>query len=643
MGLFDKIKSDNSEQKEKDKSAESEFSSIVIESEDIPREVKRVASANNLPLSQLDFKILNFKTFYETDKKEGWIEVREEELKQFKQKDFLLNPDLKIKQSYKVDIFRLNDSEHTPTIPTMVLSGNRALTKIIITIKKDIEVRYFSKLESRIIEEINKKKIKAGILIGIGDELMHEEVKTLVSSIRINSIMSEDGMFVVCQGVDLLPCVNDSFIYHYKKKFSKEDDHGRIDHSRRGYILAVSKGECVMEYIKPQLGVAGRNCKGEYLGVKEPQTNYEISISHTENIVKKEDDERVKYVANKNGYITEDSPNSFDIKDSMEIDEISFKTTGSIQTDMSAEVKIDITEDDALKDAIGYGMSVETYELNIKGNVASGAKIKAEILSIGGQTHGTSMIEAKNAKITIHRGALTAQEVYIESLEGGKVVGDIIHVKQASGGEIIGKNIVIDELGSNVSIVASDTIEIKELRGMNNKFLIDPSMTKEFSQSTKRTTKKIAELSQKLKPMPKLLDEKKRAVDSTKSTVKMVKKKIIELKKDGKNPPSTLFVKVKEFQKSVDKYNKLLNSYKNGKLKLKELREDLNQIQTKVFSAKIINRSVWKEYNEIKFKLLSPATEKVYNTKKGEIIREMSLIQRDDGSYEIKKSMEHST
>ncbi len=644
MGLFDKIMGDNSEEKKNKENEKPEFKSIIVESENIPREIKSIAAANNLSLSQLDFKIIKVKTSYLLGKDDVWQEADKEKLKQFKEKEFILNQDLKIKQMYKVDIFKIEEDDHAPILPPIVLGGNKALTKVIVTIKKDIEVKYFSKIENKIIEEINKKKIRAGILVGILDELMHKEIKTVVSGIRVNGIMSEESMFVVCQGIDPILPINDDFIYHYKKNLSKsEDEQGRVDYSKRGYIQAVSEGDCIMEYIKPQVGTPGRNCQGKFIPVKEPQADKEMLINHTENILKKEDEERIRYVAGKNGYVTEDSPGSFDIQENMEVDEVSFKTTGSIETDISAEVKINITEDDVFKDAIGPGMSVETYELNIKGNVASGAKLKAEKLTIGGQTHQTSIIEAKTAEITIHRGTVTAEEVNVDRLEGGKIIGDIINVKQAIGGEIIGKNIVIEELASNVSITASDTIEIKELKGANNKFLIDPSMTKEFNESIDNITKEIKDLSLKLKQIPKHLEEKKRVIDKTKPTVKMVQEKILELKHDGKIPPATLLAKIREFQKSVNEYNESLKKYKDDKHKLKNLKEDLNQVQMKVFSAKIINHSPWKEFNEVKFKLISPALEIVYNTKEHEIIREISLKEIEDGQYEIKRSSEYSS
>jgi cell fate (sporulation/competence/biofilm development) regulator YlbF (YheA/YmcA/DUF963 family) len=639
MGLFGNNKEEKAPQEEEKKVEE--FVSIIVESDNIPREIKSISSAKNVPLSELDFKIIKVKTQIMTSREEGWQIADKETLDKLSDKDFLINPDLKIKQLYKVEIFKVDTNIETKILPQIILGANKLLTKVIVTIKKDVEVKYYSKLEHDIIEDINKRKIKAGIVVGLHDENMYKEVKKAVSSIRVNGILDEDIMFVACQGVDPIEPVNDEFIYHYKKSLAKEDENGRVDYSKRGYVLAVSQGDCIMEYIKPQVGTPGRNCQGNFLEVKKPKNNSEIHINFTENIIKKEDDEKIKYIANRNGYVVEDG-GTYDIKDEMEVDEISFKSTGSIETDLDSEVTINIKEDDVFKDAVGPGMSVETYKLNVEGNVGSGAKIKSEKLSIGGQTHKTSYIEAKEAKITIHRGEFVGENVEIDRLEGGKVIGDNITIKQAIGGEIIGKNITIEELSSNVTITSSDLIDIKELKGTNNKFIIDPSVTKEFNKEIEDITKKIKDISLKLKQMPRLLEEKKRVLDKVKPTIVMVQEKIKELKDDGKKPPVALLNKIKEFQKKVNEYNTSLKHFKDEKLKLKNLKEDLAHVQNRVFSAKVVNHSPWKEFNEIKFKLISPPVEKIYNTKENEIIREITLKETGDDEYEIKRSSEYS-
>ena len=66
-------------------------------------------------------------------------------------------------------------------------------------------------------------------------------------------------------------------------------------------------------------------------------------------------------------------------------------------------------------------------------------------------------------------------------------------------------------------------------------------------------------------------------------------------------------------------------------------------MQGQIFLAKIVNHGIWKEYNEIKFKLISPPIELTYNTKDNEIIREISLKKVDDDNFEINRSSEYSS
>jgi hypothetical protein len=63
-------------------------------------------------------------------------------------------------------------------------------------------------------------------------------------------------------------------------------------------------------------------------------------------------------------------------------------------------------------------------------------------------------------------------------------------------------------------------------------------------------------------------------------------------------------------------------------------------MQNKIFDAKIINYSPWLEYNEIKFKLISPEIEITYNTIENETTRVFTLIETADDGYRINRSSE---
>lgn len=641
MGLFDKIKGSSTEDKLLHESETSEFKPIIIDTINVIKELKNVAIANHIKPTELSFKLLKTTTFYSDEKSEN-NEMSDEEMKLFVDDNYLLNPNLKFSQHYRVEIYKTTDEVEEVILPDISLSGNKNLTKIIATISKSHDVKYSSKLEEKIIEDIQIKKIKAGILVGIRDQNMHKEVKRIVANIRVNGFLDQNVSFVVCQGVDEQPSINDDLIFHYKKKVETKSTDGKVDYAKRGFVLAVEKDECIIEYIKPQMGTPGRNCRGAFMPVKDPRKSNETNIVISPNITRKESETSIKYIANRGGYVNFEK-GSYDIQEQMEINEISFRSTGSIDTNLDSNIKINIKEKDILKDAIGAGMSVETSEVHVQGNIGSGAKIKAKVAEIGGQTHQSAYIEADKIFIAVHRGEANGQDVTIDRLEGGKVIGDTVHVKQMIGGEIIAKTVKIDELMSNAKITASEILEVQELKGNNNKFIIDPSVTKEFNEMIASINLKIEKLEEELKAYPRQLSSKKEFIDKNKPMAEMVKEKIMELKRNGVEPPVTLFAKIKDFQEKVLDYNNFLQTFKDKKEELQEYRVELNKVQNKVFTAKIINHSAWKEFNEIRFKLISPPKDITYNPKEREIAREITLKDMGNGEHRVIRSGEYSS
>lgn len=619
----------------------SEFKSIIIDTTNIIKELKNVAIANHLKPSDLSFKLLKVTTYYSDEKSENNL-VGEEELKLFLDDAFMLNPHLKITQHYRVEIYKIDEQEVQEEIPEINLSANKNLTKVVATVLKNHDVKYSSRLEQRILDDIIMKKVRSGILIGIRDQNMYKEVKKLVANIRVNGIIDQNHTFVVCQGIDEVAPINDNLIFHYKKKVDVKSNNGKVDYSKRGFVLAVEQDECIIEYIKPQAGTPGRNCRGVFLAVKEPRKTNETALLTTANIIKKENETSIKYIANRGGYVNIDK-GTYDIQDQMEINEISFRSTGSIDANINSNIRINIKEKDILKDAIGAGMSVEIAELIVEGNVGSGAKIKSKLVDIGGQTHQSAYIESDKITIAVHRGEANGQEVTIDRLEGGKVLGETVYVKQMIGGEIIGKNVKVDILMSNAKITASEMIEITDLKGNNNKLIIDPSVTKEFNEQIEEISQKIQKLEEELKAFPRQLSAKKELIEKNKPMAEMVKAKILELKEKNVEPPVTLYAKIKDFQEKVIEYNTLLQTFKDKKEHLHDLYSELSVVQRKVFSAKIVNHSAWKEFNEVKFRLISPPKDITYNPKEREITREMMLKDLGDGNYKIMRSSEYSS
>ncbi len=136
---FFKRDSSNKNEEQKD----NDFKSIIIDTQNVADEIKNVASSNNLNTSDLSFRVLKVITSYRSHKGEEYKELDDKSRHLFDDNDFMLNPELRIKQHYKVEIFRKSDISNDEIIPDIVLSGNKLLTKVVATIKKNIDVKYF--------------------------------------------------------------------------------------------------------------------------------------------------------------------------------------------------------------------------------------------------------------------------------------------------------------------------------------------------------------------------------------------------------------------------------------------------------------------------------------------------------------------
>jgi hypothetical protein len=205
----------------------------------------------------------------------------------------------------------------------------------------------------------------------------------------------------------------------------------------------------------------------------EPIVSNEPKFNIDESVKMVETEESIQYIAKENGYISFEN-NTYVIKTDVDVEEISFKTTGSIKTGVDSDVSISVTEADAIKDAVGTGMLVEVTEIDIDGNVGSHAKVFAKKAVIGGQTHKDAYIQADNLDINVHKGMAKGKQVRVTRLEHGRVNADSVKVGQALGGTLEAREITLDICASYVKATASRTIEIKKMQGSENIFTIDP-------------------------------------------------------------------------------------------------------------------------------------------------------------------------
>lgn len=628
-----------SKQKKQDNLIQS-FEPIIVDTKNVVKELKTVSSTQKIELKYVDFSLLDVATIFRTNPNEEWESLTEEKKDIFDSDDFFIHKELEIFQQYKIEIFDSRTKKENLILPEIKLGANTNITKVVATVRKSLDVRYGDGFEEKLVEDINKKKIRAGILVNIREKDMRRELRRVSSLVRVNEMLEKDLTFVVMEGINYLPATDDDLIFHYKKKINKEDEKGRVDYSKRGYLLPVNEGEIIIEYIKPKAGKPGRTCRGKYIEIIEPKITNNSAINTTEAYTVKEDDSSIKYVACKNGYVKEEK-GTFDIQEELELDQVSFRSTGSIEAGLDSNVTINIKEVDEFKDAVGEGMRVETSTLKVDGSVASNASIKTNEVTIGGQTHKTSKIETNKAQVGVHRGTIVGKEISVDRLEGGTIMGDVVRVNSVLGGEIIAKKIYIDLLMSNASLITSELIEIKHVKGNNNKLTVDPARIKGLSKMLLDINQRIENANKEYRLLPKKLELKKNVLDKNRDAVGAIKNKIIELKSKGINPPANLISKLKDYQQLTNEYNLLLKEIKLKKSEIKELKNELDEHQNKIFQAKIINHSSWTDYNEIRFKLISPPVEVLHNTRDGEISREITLGKTTEDDFIIERSAEY--
>ncbi len=632
VGLFDFFKGDISDEHTIDNSNNHEFKDIIIESTNVDKDLKRLADKYHLETKELDFTIISYRTFYRFKKEDKYKLLKEIHMQEIFTRENLLNPEFGIKQQYKLNIFKKRSSKSFPV--KILLGTNSDFTKIMATVKKNQNVTYHDRLASDILTEINKKKLKQGILIGLFEKKLKDEINRLTSHIMINKAVKEDFKIVICEGLERIKENKEFVNFIFQEK--RIDENRNIALRDQTNLSTVKKDEIVIEVIKSQKGENGRNCKGEFLpkSIEYAKSDFKLDdLDIGENLYKKDIGNKILFLAKKDGYVVQNG-NKFDISDDVVVDQISIKTTGSIRAG-DKDIKVNVQANDDSIDAIGSGVVLDTKEVKVKGNVANNAKITADLVEIDGQTHQSSSIKGKKVKINLHRGVVEADKVDIKTLEGGKVICDEIFIDTLSGGEIRAKKISINRLISNSNLYASEIIEISEVDGSSNHIHIDPKAQRGFDEIVTNLEKEISDVEYEIKKHTKDLKSLKRKILSEQETIEEIKQRIMEIKAQKQKVPQTMINKIKEDKSHKLNFNKTVTLIKDLKQKSEELTAKIKSFNESIFDAKVIVNTPWKEYNEIIFHLVDPKKDITRVMNENEVANILGLKVTKDNEYII--------
>ncbi len=610
----------------------------VVRTQNVAKELLSIAKSYDIKADTLDFNILEIQTY--TRMNDGsrdteWEEISHDDLYNLDNDSQLLNPEFQIKQMYEIEIFSKKDEDPYKNFKVAV-GANATKCKVYLSIATGSEVEFSSKFDKNLALLIQKRKMRAGVLINIFDEMQDDVVSRISAHVRVEekAVYAQAETILIAESYEPTATIDDALIMHFEKK-EDVDEKTKVDYSSRGFIKNVKEGEVLIEYVKAKEGKPGRNCRGEFMKPAEPVISNEPSFSIDETTIEIVDsDESIKYIAKENGYISFEE-NAYVVKTDVDVGEISFKTTGSISTGLDSDVSISVTETDAVKDAIGTGMEVEVTEIDIEGNVGSNAKVVAIRANIGGQTHKTATIRADKLTINVHKGHAFGKHIDITRLEHGEVDGDTVEITQALGGHIRAKDIEIGICASYVKATASRRIEIKKLQGSENIFTIDPLLKKDAQAGLDKNQDSIAALETDLRDTKKEIQKYTNLVKEGTASFLEIKKRLLHYKKSGVKMPDSFVKKYKQFQKMQAHLKEMKKDFEVSTDQLKLLTTRTVSFQDNIMDARIINRGRWVGHNELKFKLVDPPVELSFKPQEGSDDKVFGLVEVEEGEFEI--------
>ncbi len=610
---------------------------VVVETNDVSKELNAVAKQYNVSISQLDFDIQKVRTF-EINKDAGgeFTELDGGLLKRLDKDEHFSRANIELKQLYTIRIFPKDEYDDPFRNAVTHLASNEDFTAVSFIIDKGSEISYRDTILKDTLNFINKKKVLNFILINIREGSLKTDVEKFL--IKKISVLNENEVFKVSSGVKSTPQVDDKLELLYRKKYDEnlKNNSNKVDHSQKGFIIAVTKDETIIKYVKPQKGSEGRDCRGRLIKVLPPKMGNVPDFNITDKIKKVDNDKTIDFVALIDGQVIF-KDRIYDIQSHVQTGALSFKGTGSINAGMDREIEIDVKEGDSAKDALGMGVKVTVSNLSVDGNVGENAEIKAHHVKVNGQTHKTSKIYADDVFIGIHKGFVLADKVEVRRLEAGIIEGEIIHVKEAVGGIIRGREIKIDTLFSHAKIFSSKKINIDNIAGAENFLVIDLEGYKEGTNEIDETRKVVEESGQRIEYLKRILKEELDEVLEVRRAFTFATKRLKEFEKYDVEPPKSLSATVEQHQKFLESYKEMKEELTIQKEKHELFEKKFRELEQAIFDAEIRVKDTWKGYTKVEFRLLNPkrTLEKIMQNGMNTASFKLEQVMYEDNQFEI--------
>lgn len=600
---------------------------LVKQTDNVPEALKEAAGLYCTTTAQVDFSVQGTLTEVKIPGTEQATELTPALIGKLNDKGVLTDPDFTIRQVHQIT-FRPT-AKNPELFLDMEIAADKFRTRAVATIKTTSKVHDFANLREFVIGELNKLKLRYGMIINVREGTMRTDVGHLINKIRVHAKVPEPFKIQLCEWASPVPTVDDDLILHYKGKDKKAPTaNERVDYADRGFVNAVEAGDLLIEYVKPKMGIPGRDFRGQYLPVREPKLQYGPVMSpDPESIEVREDERAITYYAKREGYVSFNL-GALSVGDTLEVESVDFKHTGDIKAGTDKDVKISIKGKDANEDHIGPNTKIEASEIELSGSIANGAIVKANKIVVKGQTHSTSHITAAEAEIAVHRGTLEGVKVKIDRLEHGRVNAEEVEIDRVIGGMVSAKRITVGTLHSHATLIASERITIKQLVGGENRLYIEAAASKNDKMQQKALMEKQRTLAKQHDEIARKYNQKRAALLRNKTQAEQIKMRIETEKKAGRTPPSLFIERYRQYLEEMKNARYLHDELDSIKTQMGNVQDEITLLQDAVMNAVIVNKDLWRNYNEIRFRLISPPKEILYvppeNSKATEIKVEMA-------------------
>lgn len=572
---------------------------VTISTFNVPEELKKIAQQWHLPLDGIDFDLLSYQTQYKGVVDEDWKALAGDNLEEVTTEVEIRSKIFLLRQEYQIRVYPATPHPYFDLRFSMAFNKHR--TKIVAVIDPASKIPLKKGIQEYLKETIYRKKLRNGYMIGITDQTLDQEIKTLLLKIQKEGPLNEAYRLPIATFYSPTAPINDNLILHYKK-IQRENN----------LVDGVEVDDLIFEYIFALNGIDGRSCTGEHIHIGEPLIRYQHALGVDSQTIRAEEDHHsIRFYAKSSGYV-ERKGGVFMVSHDLHLKTASFKSTGSMEAGQEKEINIKIGAGEDGDDAVGSGVNIDVQTLDVKGTIGSNTKIQACEVTIGAQTHKKSLIEVQeNATIHLHRGNLKAKNATIDILEAGTIEAETVYVKNMSGGEIIAERVIIDVLYSNAKITALESIEIRSIEGNGNELIINPRAIPKYYEQISILETEVASKQFELQQKGKDYLQKEVALQEQHARVKQTMEKINKATQENRVPNKADKVRVMQYKHAVE-------TLKNEEIMIKAYEEEIHAFERKLdklydadLHAVVTYKKEYDGHTRIQF--IDPKTQKIHS------------------------------